>query len=99
VGVGLGGIALIAGGAWWGFKKGRERQVVENLAPAPEYTGGEHGGNGGARARLSVLMRMRSLLGLCGLRSCMAQMGEWRWKLDFDLLLPSVLLWLFYLFT
>lgn len=48
MGVGLGGIALIAGGAWWGFKKGRERQVVENLAPAPEYTGGEHGGNGGA---------------------------------------------------
>ena len=46
----------------------------------------------GLRARLSALVRMRNLLGLCGLRRCMAQMGGgWRCKLDFDLLLPSVL--------
>lgn len=47
------GIALIAGGVWWGFKKGQnmgqERQVVvENFVPAVEDTvGGGHRGNGG----------------------------------------------------
>lgn len=46
------GIALIAGGVWWGFKKGQkmgqERQVVvENIVPAAEDTVGGHRGNGG----------------------------------------------------
>ena len=47
------GIALIAGGVWWGFKKGQkmgqERQVVvENFVPAVGDTvGGGHRGNGG----------------------------------------------------
>jgi len=47
------GIALIAGGVWWGFKKGqrmgREQQdIVENLASAPEYTVGGDSSGGGA---------------------------------------------------
>jgi len=46
------GIALIAGGVWWGFKKGQRmgrerRNIVENLASAPEYTvGGQSSGGG-----------------------------------------------------
>jgi len=46
------GIALIAGGVWWGFKKGQRmgrerRDIVENLASAPEYTvGGQSSGGG-----------------------------------------------------
>ncbi|PUU77885.1 hypothetical protein B9Z19DRAFT_985094 [Tuber borchii] len=54
VGAGVIGIALIAGGVWWGYKrgqqKGQEQQVVvENFVPAPEYTiGGHGGGRGGA---------------------------------------------------
>lgn len=43
------GIALIAGGIWWGYKKGQQKGkeqqvVVENFVPAPEYTIGGHGG-------------------------------------------------------
>ena len=46
-------IALIAGGVWWGFKKGermgRERQnIVENFASAPEDTVGGDSSGGGA---------------------------------------------------
>jgi len=62
VGAGLAGIALIAGGVWWGFKKGQqksqERQVVvENFVPAPEYTvgGGHGGGSGGGGAPGAVV--------------------------------------------
>ncbi|RPA94928.1 hypothetical protein L873DRAFT_1830053 [Choiromyces venosus 120613-1] len=51
-GAGIIGLALIAGGIWWGFKrgqqKGREGQVVvENYVPAPEYSVGSGGAGGG----------------------------------------------------
>lgn len=55
MGAGIIGIALIAGGVWWGYKKGqqksREQQVVvENFVPAPEYTIGGHGGGRGGHS-------------------------------------------------
>ncbi|KAG0634733.1 hypothetical protein HOY80DRAFT_506742 [Tuber brumale] len=78
------GIALIAGGIWWGFKKGQQKGregqvVVENFVPAPEYTVGGHGGGDeapgaggvvdvGAHEKPAGMMRAAEVYGTDGRR-------------------------------